>query len=283
MLSVSIHPRPAEPADHDQIASLLYFEGHVHRHLDWHTPLDWLGSPHYWTLDDRGHLLAALACPQDPPGVAWMRLFAFHASLAGPEAWCPLWESVRGEIRQMGGAVVASIVVKSWFESLLRSTGFEHLQNIVLLERASHSLEPWRLPEGVSIRPMRAEDLPLMEEIDASAFHPLWHNSVNTLEKAFSQAIVATLAERGGRAIGYQISTGNRIGGHLARLGVRKEAQGLGVGSALIGDLIQRLAVRNVAHISVNTQADNAASLALYQRMGFVPTGEQYPVFGYQI
>jgi ribosomal protein S18 acetylase RimI-like enzyme len=179
--------------------------------------------------------------------------------------------------------VVASIVVKSWFESLLRSSGFEHLQNIVLLERSSHSMAAWRLPERVSIRPMAAADLPAVEAIDAAAFAPLWHNSINTLQKAFSQSVVATLAEQAGQPIGYQISTGNRLGGHLARLGVRKEAQGLGIGSALVGDLIQRLAVRNVSHITVNTQADNAASLALYKRMGFIPTGEQYPVFVYPI
>jgi ribosomal protein S18 acetylase RimI-like enzyme len=73
------------------------------------------------------------------------------------------------------------------------------------------------------------------------------------------------------------------LSGHLARLAVRNEAQGRGVGSALVRDLIQRLISKNRQRITVNTQADNAASLALYQKLGFVRTGEQYPVFISQV
>lgn len=282
MIPVSLHSRPAELADRDQIASLLYFEGHAHRHLDWHTPLDWLGSPHFWTLHDQGRVIAALACPQDPPGIAWIRLFTFHSHLSGPEAWSPLWEAIRNEIRNSGGALVASIAVKPWFQNFLQSSGFEHHQSIVLLEWASRWVEPCPLPHGVHIRPMLIEDLAGVARTDAASFEPLWHNSIGTLERAFSQSVVSTVAEQDGCVIGYQISTGNTLGGHLARLGVRKEAQGQGIGSALVGDLMLRLGRHNMSRITVNTQADNAASLALYQKMGFVRTGEQYPVFIYQ-
>ena len=96
-------------------------------------------------------------------------------------------------------------------------------------------------------------------------------------------SVVATVAEDNGCVIGYQISTGSRLGGHLARLGVRKEAQGRGIGSALVSDLIQRLSSQNLGRVTVNTQSDNAASLSLYQKMGFVQTGEQYPVCIYQL
>ena len=33
--------RPASPSDQQKIADLIFFESHVHRHLDWRTPLDW--------------------------------------------------------------------------------------------------------------------------------------------------------------------------------------------------------------------------------------------------
>ncbi len=282
MIPVSLHPRPAEPADREQIADLLYFEGRVHRHLDWHTALDWLGSPHFWTLDDHGRVVAALACPQDPPGIAWLRLFAFHSQLSGPEAWAPLWEAVRGEISQTEGALVAAIAIKPWLPNILVNSGFAQTQSIVLLEWTLSFLEPCAAPSGVVIRPMRPTDLPAVAQTDAAAFDPLWRNSLGTLEKAFSQAIIATVAEDAGRVIGYQISTGNRSGGHLARLGVRKEAQGRGIGSALVSDFAHRLSSRGLLRITVNTQADNLASLSLYKKMGFVRTGEEYPVFVYQ-
>jgi ribosomal protein S18 acetylase RimI-like enzyme len=36
-------------------------------------------------------------------------------------------------------------------------------------------------------------------------------------------------------------------------------------------------------HLTVNTQADNAASLALYHKLGFRRTGEQFPVYTLQV
>lgn len=283
MIPVSLQIRPARPADHQQIASLMYFEAHVHRHMDWRTPLDWLGSPHYWVLEDQERIMAALACSQDPPGVAWLRLFTYASPLAGPEAWSPLWEAARSEMAHAGGALAAVIATKPWIQDLLNESGFDIYQDIVLLEWTARLMDAYPLPAGLSIRPMLVNDLPLVVETDADAFEPLWCNSIHALRKAYSLAVCATVAEEAGKVVGYQISTGNMLGAHLARLAVRKEAQGRGVGTALVNDLILRLNSRNLARLTVNTQADNAASLSLYQKMGFVRTGEMYPVFTHQV
>ena len=56
--------RPAVPLDREKIADLILFEAHVHRHLDWRTPLEWIGSPPYWVLEEGGRLIGALACPR---------------------------------------------------------------------------------------------------------------------------------------------------------------------------------------------------------------------------
>jgi ribosomal protein S18 acetylase RimI-like enzyme len=283
MIPVSLQTRPAKPADQQQIANLMFFEAHAHRHLDWRTPLEWLGSPNYWVLEDHGRINAALACPQDPPGVAWIRLFTFNSHLTGPEAWAPLWEAMRDEISQSNDALIAAIAIKPWFQTLLQNHGFEHHQSIVLLEWTVRTFEKPQPPNRVVIRPMQTADLPVVVETDADAFVPLWQNSFHALERAYSQAISATVAEQDGRVIGYQISTGAMLGGHLARLAVSKEAQGRGVGSALVHDLLHQLSLRNILRVTVNTQADNDSSLALYQKIGFVRTGEQYPVFIHQV
>jgi ribosomal protein S18 acetylase RimI-like enzyme len=283
MISVSLQTRPAEPADQQQIASLMSFEAHVHRHMDWRTPLDWLGSPHYWVLEDQQRVMAALACSQDPPGIAWLRLFTFAPPLSGLEAWSPLWAAARDEMACAGGALAAAIAAKPWMQELLRESGFHFYQEIVLLEWTARPIDPCPPPDGISIRTMSVDDLSCVVETDVDAFEPLWHNSVHALRKAYSLAVCATVAEKAGRVIGYQISTGNLLGAHLARLAVRKEAQGKGVGSALLNDLILRLSSRYLARLTVNTQANNIASLALYQKLGFVRTGEQYPVFIYQV
>ena len=65
----------------------------------------------------------------------------------------------------------------------------------------------------------------------------------------------------------------------LARLAVHPAAQGKGAGRALLSDLFRYITYAGLSRLSVNTQSDNQASLSLYQRMGFVRTGEEYPVY----
>jgi ribosomal protein S18 acetylase RimI-like enzyme len=122
-------------------------------------------------------------------------------------------------------------------------------------------------------------DLPAVEEVDAQAFDPMWRVSRSNLERAFAQTMVADVIEARGRVVGYQLSTGKSGGAHLARLAVRKEAQGFGFGSALVANLILQLRRRGAELISVNTQHDNRASLTLYRKFGFERTGEEFPVY----
>jgi ribosomal protein S18 acetylase RimI-like enzyme len=69
------------------------------------------------------------------------------------------------------------------------------------------------------------------------------------------------------------------MGGHLARLAVSPDFQGLGVGYNLLFDLLKQFQRRGARCVTVNTQHDNYASLALYQKVGFTPTGETYPIY----
>jgi len=284
MVTLGLQARPAVIADQQQINDLILYEGSVHRHLDWRTPADWLGSKNYWVLEDKRRIAAALACPQDPPGIAWLRFFAHTAPLSGLEAWSPLWEAVRAEIQaQGGGATIGVISLNGWLQNILQENNFQLKQNIVMLEWFNQPVELSALPAGVTIRRMTAVDLRQTVETDASAFAPLWQNSYTALQKALSLALFATVAEKDGQIIGYQLSTPNSLGVHLARLTVRKEAQGQGIGRGLLTDLLIQVQKRRLGRLTVNTQDDNAISLALYQKTGFIPTGEQFPVFVYEI
>jgi ribosomal protein S18 acetylase RimI-like enzyme len=46
---------------------------------------------------------------------------------------------------------------------------------------------------------------------------------------------------------------------------------------------MRRLKNKNIARLTVNTQSDNHASLALYEKMGFVITGEKFPVYSFLV
>jgi ribosomal protein S18 acetylase RimI-like enzyme len=280
MINLRLHIRRAVAQDHRQISSLILHESNTHRHLDWRAALDWIGVRNFWVLEENGTIISALACPEDPPDVAWIRLFSYHTHHTGPENWSALWEAASAEMFSANPRTqVASIVMKHWFQTLLLSSGFEARQNIVLLDLHSENYRPARANEHVRIRPMQAFDLPDVEQIDLAAFGAFWHNTADALQLAHAQAYHSTVAELDGQVIGYQISTGNPFGAHLARLGVRPEAQGRGIGSALIHELIQRGGALQSGRLSVNTQEDNNASLRLYHNLGFTRTGEYYPVF----
>jgi ribosomal protein S18 acetylase RimI-like enzyme len=278
MVTVGLQVRQATLADQQQIAHLMFFEPRVHRHLDWRAPLDWLGASHYWVLEEDGHTLAALACPQDPPGIAWIRLFVSSSTYSESEAWQSLWTKARTQIFATERPIVAAIAMQPWFEGLLLENGFILQQAILMFEWNDAPHAPRPLPRGVRIRRMLPTDLPGVVDLDTAAFAPLWRNSFDALQKAHTQAILAAVAESDEGLLGYQISTGNPLGAHLARLAVRPDWQGQGIGAALIGDLIQHTKRRGKSRITLNTQGDNLNSQNLYERMGFVRTGEQYPV-----
>jgi ribosomal protein S18 acetylase RimI-like enzyme len=275
--------RPATVADQQKIADLIFFESHVHRHLDWRTPLDWLGSSPYWVLEEGRHITGALACPLDPDSIAWIRLFAYAARLSEYSAWPPLWEAARHQLAEQGGATAAAIATQRWFGQLLMDAGFDLTDQIVLLEWEDSPANHRPLLSDITIRAMGIQDLPRVAEVDAAAFEPLWCNSLAALNKAFRQASYASVAENQSRVIGYQISTGGSFGAHLARLAVMPGEQGRGVGRTLVGELILHMQKSGGSKITVNTQADNVASLALYSRLGFRRTGEQYPVHTFQV
>jgi ribosomal protein S18 acetylase RimI-like enzyme len=271
--------RPAVLSDQRGIANLIHFSPHIHRHLDWRSPIDWIGSSPFFVIEIKDQLVAALGCPPNPPAVAWLRCFVNSGMILLQDSWKFLWEKASKELTGKGPLVVAAIVLNDWLTKLLLSSGFSTHQSIVMLERVASPVNELIMPEGITIRAMQRYDLPQVAKLDASAFELLWQNSLSDLERAFPQSLLATVAEKDGKPIGYQISTRNPIGVHLARLAVHPTFQGHGVGYALSADLILKAEQRGLSHLTVNTQSDNPASLALYKRMGFHETGDRYAVF----
>ena len=274
--------RPADAKDHQQLSNLIFFESRLHRHLDWRSPLEWLGAPFYWALEEDGQITAALACPTERDRIAWVRLFVYTGRWSAESAWNIIWTAARQEIVQAGGATVAAIAIQPWFQEVLAGSGFENRQQIVMLEwryQPSFASTSPRGPDGIRIRHMTEADLPEVETTDAASFDALWQNPLETIRKAFGQALYATVAENEHGILGYQLSTGGGQRAHLARLAVHPAAQGQGAGRALLSDLFRYITYAGISRLSVNTQSDNQASLSLYQRMGFVRTGEEYPVY----
>lgn len=275
--------RPIRPEDREQISNLIFYETHVHKHLDWKAPMEWLGREPFFVLQEGQRLSGALACPPDPQSVAWVRLFVFGAHLDGADAWAMMWPGVQQQLVAQGGATAAAIAVQRWLDPILLANGFELVDHIVLLELNTETAIAANAVPGRTIRPMTARDLPHVVELDAAAFDPLWQNSLEALSHGFGQSSYASVAEGAAGLIGYQLSTAGAFGTHLARLAVHPTAQRRGLGAALIHDLIAHLPAGRDPRLTVNTQASNTASHALYSRLGFRRTGERFPVFALKV
>ena len=278
--------RPAVEEDRQKLANLMHFELNVHRHLDWRSPVEWVGFQPYLLLEKEGELEAALACPEDPPGVAWVQFFAVSArSVSISSAWKVLWDEIQRELKQRGIYQVAAVPLQRWFLELIEDSHFVHTHDVVVLlwDYGGARSKPQTPP--LAIRSMQPEDLQKVTDVDAAAFRPIWQNSYESLQTALKQAAVATVAldPAGLEIIGYQISTSSPLGGHLARLAVHPMRQGQNIGYALVYDLIRQFERRGIFRITVNTQHDNTASLKLYEKAGFRKTGEAYPVYEYAL
>lgn len=273
--------RRARPDDQARLAALIQAGAHLHRHLDWRPPLDWLGAPEYWALERGQTLTAALACPPDPAGIAWLRLFVHDQRSDLQESWLSLWRAARQELA--APLTVAAIGLAPWLGELLLENQFQASDQVVMLEYDNFPPCAQSLPPEISLRPMTFDDLPAVAALDSAAFDPLWRNSLDALQRAFRLVGIASVALCGGEIVGYQISTRSASHVHLARLAVAPSAQHFGIGAALVRGMFLQAQRLGLYWVTVNTQASNTVSQALYQKLGFKLTGENFPVYTCQL
>jgi ribosomal-protein-alanine N-acetyltransferase len=291
--------RAGQPNDRAALINLIHTAPHIHNHLDWRPPEAWLGSHPFYLAWGDGALAGAIAAPPDPPDVTWIRLAAIAPEFDPAAVLAPLWERTRETLAEMRVKQAACMLLDDWFVPLLEAWHFRQTNDVVVLSRQNESAGSWKLfprlktsplnlrPKlpALHIRPIVEADLPAITAVDNTAFDPPWQYSQPVIQQAITHSNWATVAELEGRdgIVGYQISSGGRHYGHLARLAVKPELQNRGIGRALIADLIRHFEARGAATITVNTQRDNHPSIALYQSLGFKLTGEHYPVWQFPV
>lgn len=272
--------RPAHPSDRPYLASLLYYEQTVHRHLDWRPLLDWLGKSPFGVMEENDVIQAALACPSDPPEIAWIRLFAVSSSIALRTAWKELWPFVLEQFSEKQSPIqIGAIALNGWFRGLLEESGFKQQNEVVVLIWKVAYIRQEMDDSFFRIRRMTEKDLPVVAQVDHLAFPSPWQLSENGIKAGYEQAAMATVAESEEGILGYQISTALNDSAHLARLAVLPAYQNRGIGAALVKALQVDCGRKGLRSLTVNTQADNLASLHLYSKLDFHLTGERYPLY----
>jgi hypothetical protein len=142
--------------DLQRLAGLIHYEAHVHRHLDWRAPLDWVGYQPYLVAEQNNNILAALACPPDPPGVAWIRLFAASSDMSLRLVWEELWNEACDQLYKIDrDTSIAAIPLHNWFRTLLEESGLIRTHNVVVLSwKPPASRSPEKTSIGWVIRAM---------------------------------------------------------------------------------------------------------------------------------
>lgn len=274
--------RPASAADLNGLSTFYKSHINIQHHLDWRSSLEWIGFQPYYILLRRNEILAAMAAPIDPEGIAWIRVFAATAEIPPEKLFPILLERCLKDLSSEPNIVLAALGLQEWFRKSLELNDFHLRQQIVVLGWDFNLRQARAVPLGLEIRPMTAADLPTVANVDRLAFKPLWQNSLDALILAFQKASIATVAVLDDRIIGYQISTSTPINTHLARLAVLPEFQRKNIGYELVRDMLSASLKLNCWQVTVNTQGDNLASLALYDSLGFTHTGETFPVYLYE-
>ena len=132
--------RSTEEADRTQLSALLHTAEWRHQHSDWFHPLDLLGrKPSILAFDGRLPV-GWLACPPDPPEIAWIRGFAVGRGLDLFGLWDQLWKSAAAEARIMGASSSAALLIGDWLEPLLKGSGFRQTNDVIFIEWKSVEL-----------------------------------------------------------------------------------------------------------------------------------------------
>jgi ribosomal protein S18 acetylase RimI-like enzyme len=270
--------RQTTSQDRDGLTQLIASARWKHLHLDWVQPHQLAGQVPFLLAHDRGMPSCALGCPPDPPGVAWIRVLAAASSVTPEAGWQALWPPARARLREIEARVAAALVSAGWMERLLLNSGFSLQNEVIFLERRLGGAAGQPRHPG-QLRPIRPVDLPAVLAVDQAAFADVWRFSSATLSAALESAGQASLAEVDGQAVAYQITTESPFGAHLARLAVAPGWQGRSLGRALTVDSLQWAEGRGLEVLTVNTQADNAAGRRLYRSLGFLESGQVFPMY----
>jgi len=270
--------RPTDLDDRDLVRGLIEGARWRHQHLDWANALSLLDEQPFLIAEEHGLPVGCMACPPDPPGVAWIRVFASASGYQVEEVWSTLWDRVVEAAGHFGIEHVAALSLHPWLEPLL--TGSEFIQNNAVLFMSWEADLPEQPPVyPAALRELVPSDIDAVAAVDHRAFQPIWRHSAEALHLALEQSSYAQVAVVDGQIVGYQICTATAFGAHLARLAVDPAVQHQGLGRVLVADALHTFSERGYGQVTVNTQTDNLTSQALYKHMGFQETGQVFPVF----
>jgi GNAT superfamily N-acetyltransferase len=286
--------RAAAPPDNASLNHLLRRTPFSHLHIDWQLPGEWLGEPGFVVAQpsERGRsqseppepsrgwwpaapaLDGCLAAIADPLPAAWVRVAAIALEVEPLPLLAQMLAQVKPALQRQGATELGWLAVAEWANDWLPDLGFTPTNEVQTFVKRDTAVPP--LPTSpVEMRPVQPDEMATLAAIEEAAFEPLWRHSAKALTLAWRQAISFDAALLDGRLAGFQYSALGEAGAHLCRITVHPDAQRQGVASALLARALNGYRERGLSQVSLNTQADNEPSHRLYEKFGFVATGQR--------
>ena len=121
----------------------------------------------------------------------------------------------------------------------------------------------------VVIRPVRLFDIPDVMRIERASFREEYPRGV-FLTFLESNPDTFLVAEYNGRVIGYVMAyLRPDLEGHIMSIAVDPDYRGMGIGSTLLSEVIERLIKKGARYIGLEVRVSNLGAIALYERVGF--------------
>lgn len=169
---------------------------------------------------------------------------------------------------------------------LAEQAGFHLVDIRVTLEWQARAQPAAPVPDGLTIRDQRAEDLPALQAIAASSYQLSRFYYDGRFPRERCDALYAEWIARSSRAVGERVLVAERQGavagflsadyapaeqaGQIGLVGISADARGLGIGHVLVQAAQRWFHEQGARRVSVVTQGRNIAAQRLYQRCGFV-------------
>jgi len=252
-------------------------------HLDWLPSQSRLNEESTFCLIDDDEIQAVLSVAPENRNFGWLRFFFAQRDGNHNANFEQLINHAKNWLKNQQITDLYSLATNEWIERLLIKNGFQLNNQIVSLSSQELTVKAQTFPENLQIRPMRLDDIPELESLDELCFRPPWQLNQSSLEKSYIKGTNSSVVSQAGRLVSYQITDNVFDHLHLARIAVHPDLQGKGIARQLMADMINYFKDYAIQTYSVNTQADNLASLRLYHSFGFKEEGRPTPVYLFEL
>jgi ribosomal-protein-alanine N-acetyltransferase len=122
------------------------------------------------------------------------------------------------------------------------------------------------------ITPYEKRFFPHIMKIERASFkNPYTLKILRLLASWYPELFLTAL--KGNLLVGYVVAAAHEDRGHIISLAVRPDCRRQKIGTALLASLMEHLRSMEVVVVSLEVRADNSAAIALYEKLGFVRSG----------